>query len=239
VQTNTDITIHLGGPSLEYPRADPSPKIHLAGCLPLRRSKLPSVLPDWWPELEANTTLPADSPTRKKVVFVTQGTIAARFEALLLPTLDVLRSRDDMLVVAVLAARGASLPPDFALPPNARVIDHFPYDRILDHADVFVTNGGYGGFTQAIMQGVPLVMAGVDQDKRENGNRGEYAGVAVNLRTAQPARESIAAAVDRVIGDGEYKRRVLAVKAESEKLDVLSFIDGTIRKFAGISLDSM
>ena len=141
-------------PSLEYPRSDLPPNIRFIGGAPRPALDPSTPLPPWWDELVANEA--AGRP--KKVVFVTQGTVVSNFSNLVRPTLLGLADREDALVVAVLGARGAAL--DFQIPGNARVQDYLLYHAVLPYADVFVSNGGYGGFMQAVMYGVPMVLAG-------------------------------------------------------------------------------
>jgi UDP:flavonoid glycosyltransferase YjiC (YdhE family) len=69
------------------------------------------------------------------------------------------------------------------IPVNSRVINFFPFNDILSHSNVFITNGGYGGFQHAVGNGVPVICAGVTQDKPEVAMRVEWAGLGLNIRT--------------------------------------------------------
>ena len=81
---------------------------------------------------------------------VAQGTMELDYDLLVMPTIRAFAERPDVLVVAILCTRGATLDskladlPQGRLPPNVHVVDHFPYDAVLEHADVFVSQGGYG-----------------------------------------------------------------------------------------------
>ena len=81
------------------------------------------------------------------------------------------------------------------IPSNAYVAEWIPYRALLPHVDVMITNGGYGGTQHALRYGIPLVIGGESADKAEVAARVEYAGVGVNLGTANPTPEAIAAAV--------------------------------------------
>lgn len=142
-------------PSLEYPRSDMPRNITFIGPAPRPPLDPSTPLPPWFPELEANS----DSAMPKKVVFVTQGTVEGDTGNLVKPTIRGLEDREDVLVVAVLGLKGAGLD-GFEVPRNARVVDYLAYHAVLPYADVFVSNGGYGGFMQAVMYGVPMVLAG-------------------------------------------------------------------------------
>ena len=72
------------------------------------------------------------------------------------------------------------------LPDNARVSEFVPYDLLLPHVDVCVTNGGYTGVTTALHHGVPLVQAGSTEEKAEIGARVQWSGVGVRIRSTTP-----------------------------------------------------
>ncbi|KAK3906127.1 glycosyltransferase [Staphylotrichum tortipilum] len=213
-------TVMATTPSLEYPISHPDPTLRLIGGLPLKPLPADYAHPAWWPTITANAALPSSSE-KKKLVFVTQGTIHRDYTEIIMPTLTALSERSDLLVVATLGARGATLPDTFPVPSNAIVADYLPYDAILPHAEVFVSNAGYGGFMQGVMNGVPMVLAGTMADKAEVAARAEWAGVAVNLRAQRPEGVAIMAGVDKVLGDGGYKKRAVELRAENEGMEAL------------------
>jgi UDP:flavonoid glycosyltransferase YjiC (YdhE family) len=153
--TSYDILLQPCSPSLEYPRSDLSPVIKFIGGTPPKEIDPAMPLPAWWDELVTNKQ--AASP--KKVVFVTQGTVALDYNALVTPTIKALADREDVIVIGVLGVKGAKLD-GFEVPSNAKVEDYLMYEAVLQYADVFVTNAGYGGFISGVMHGVPMVFAG-------------------------------------------------------------------------------
>ena len=227
-----DVTFQMCSASLEYPRSDLAPSIRFAGALPHRGLDPKYVYPDWWGEITANAALPHGAPGKKAVVPMAQGTIATNYTELILPALAGLAHRDDIIVIAILGIKGAELPEGHTVPANAKVVDYLPYDAVLAYADVFVTNGGYGGMTHCIINGVPMVVGGITEDKVEVTARVEYAGLGVNLKTQTPTPEAIAAAVDKVLGNPAYKKRALRLRQENEDLDSLSIIEKQIRAFS-------
>jgi UDP:flavonoid glycosyltransferase YjiC (YdhE family) len=106
---------------------------------------------------------------------VTQGTLANRdFSELIEPALEALADLD-VLVVAALG-RDAQLA---SVPANARVAEFIPFARLLPHTSVLVSNGGYGTVQQALRHSVPMVLAGVTEDKIEVTARTAWTGAAV------------------------------------------------------------
>ncbi|KAH6622540.1 hypothetical protein F5144DRAFT_332989 [Chaetomium tenue] len=228
-----DVTLLATSATLEYPVQDP--KLRFIGGFPIKPLGPHFVPPSWWPTLTANAALPADSPDKKKVVFVSQGTVHRKPTELILPTITALAERKDLLVIATLGDRGAELEgaTQAALPANAIVVDYLEYDAVLPHTDVFVSNAGYGGFMQGVMNGVPMVLAGTMADKAEVSARAEWAGVAVNLRSQEPAPDAIRAAVDKVLADARFKETVVRLQKENQDLDAFGKIDEILEELTG------
>ncbi|KAG8673499.1 hypothetical protein FPOAC2_06943 [Fusarium poae] len=214
-----DLTLQLCPPSLEYNRSDMPSNVKFSGCLAPKPTPSDFVYPAWWDDVRRGD---------RRIVAVTQGTIAQDASNLIVPTIEALSDRDDLLVVAILGRKGAALPKDMAIPSNTRAIDHLPYDVLLPYASVFVMNAGYGGFLHGVTNGVPLVLAGETEDKPEIAMRGEWSGVAVNLRTGQPTPELVRGGVERVLSDNSFKKRVDEIKAENEAMKVHDFIEEQI-----------
>ncbi|KAL0940095.1 udp-glucuronosyl udp-glucosyltransferase [Colletotrichum truncatum] len=215
-QTSYDVTLQLCSPSLEYPRSDHPSVIKYAGCLPPKPIKSNYQYPPWWGDITGR---------KKKIVGVTQGTVAVDYKDLIIPTLQGLSHRDDIIVVGILGVKEAKLPEEVEIPANARIIDYLPYDALLPNADVWVLNAGYGGFLHGIANGVPMVLGGDTEDKPEVSMRGEWAGVAYNLRTGQPTPEQVAEGVEHVLANAHYKTRVMEIKRENEELKAFDVIE--------------
>lgn len=72
-----------------------------------------------------------------------------------------------------------------------------------------VANGGYGAVQKCLIQGVPMVLSGVGQDKAVVGAIADFTGVAINLAAKSPGAERIGAAVKTILADKSYR-----IKAE-------------------------
>ena len=200
--------LHLQGsvPGFEYPRGDLPGQVAFVGRFPAPVQ--PFEPPQWWGEL-----------TRaRRVVFVTQGTLETDPADLLLPTIEGLAS-EDLLVVASTGDPARSSLPVHPLPGNTRVVPYVPSERVLPHVDVMITNGGFGGTQAALAQGVPLVAAGMTQDKREINARIDWAGVGVNLRTQHPSPEQVRNGVRRVLAEPGYRQRAQQLATEYGRYD--------------------
>ncbi|KAG7039742.1 hypothetical protein JMJ78_0001488 [Colletotrichum scovillei] len=222
-QTSYDVTLQMCSPSLEYPRSDLPDVIKYAGCLPPKPIDPNYKYPEWWGEITAGN---------KKVVGVAQGTIAIDYTDLIIPTIQGLAHRDDIILVAILGVKGATLPEELTIPANTKVIDFLSYDALLKHADVWVLNAGYGGFLHGIVNGVPMVLGGDTEDKPEISMRGQWTGVAVNLKTGRPTSQQVAEGVEEVLANDKYKKRVMEIKKENEDMKALDVIEKHIWEYA-------
>ena len=218
-----ETAIFLSSASMEYPRSDLRPCFKFTGMLPKEPPPADLQYPNWWSNLTGEGG--------KKVVVVTQGTTATMYEDLIIPAIRALGERDDLLVVAVLGVRGATLPAEVEIPANTRVIDYLPYDAILPLASVFVFNGGYGGFLHSVTHGVPMVIAGRSEDKPEVAARGEFSRVAVDLKTGTPSSEQVLDGVRKVLSEPSYKERVMEIRKENEGMDAFGKIEELIWEF--------
>lgn len=198
---------------LDYPRGDLPDSIRYVGALPLGSGRK-TELPAWWDEV---TSAP-------RVVVVSQGTASnIDFTELVQPALDALADLD-VLVVATLG-RDAELE---RVPANARVAEYIPFDDLLPHTDVLVSNGGYGGVQQALGHGVPMVLAGQTEDKTEVTARAAWAGAAINLATQRPRPQDVRAAVESVLTETAYRERAAELAAEYARHDALTAIHETV-----------
>ncbi|KAH7356946.1 putative UDP-glucuronosyltransferase 2A3 [Rhexocercosporidium sp. MPI-PUGE-AT-0058] len=219
-----DRFIQMCSPSLEYPRSDAPSTFHFSGGLPRGLRDQMTTKPRWWNDIVHKG--------EKKVVFVSQGTLALNPNDLMIPTMAAFKARDDVIVVCALGKSGTTLPEGTAIPWNARVEDFIPYDDVLEHADVFITNGGYGSLQHSLSNGVPLIVGGEGADKPENAMRVEFSGAGINLNTAHPSEEALYEAVRIIFHEPKYKIRAMEIKQEMESFDPIEVIINNIKEVA-------
>jgi UDP:flavonoid glycosyltransferase YjiC (YdhE family) len=155
---------------------------------------------------------------------VTQGTVANHnFNLLVAPTLAALADEPDILVVATAGGRAVDDIPG-EVPSNARVASYLPFEWLLPKVDVLVTNGGYGSVNQAMSFGIPLVTAGLTEDKADVNARVAWSGVGINLATNEPTQEALRNAVRTVLDRPSYKLRASQIADEFAETDTRSEI---------------
>jgi MGT family glycosyltransferase len=206
-----DAYMQLTVPSFEFPRAIP-PSVHFVGALPIIPNQAP--LPSWAHELDGS----------RKVVLVTQGTVANHdFGLLIAPTLAALANEPDLLVVVTAGGRPIDAIPG-PIPGNARLASYLPFEWMLPKADVFVTNGGYGSVNQAMSFGIPLVTAGLTEDKADVNARVDWSGVGIDLATNEPTPQALRQAIRTVLDKPNYRLRASLMAGEFEEIDTQSEI---------------
>lgn len=124
----------------------------------------------------------------------------------IVPTIQALAGRKDVVGVVVLWCKRPSLPAaghgdggsgPFGLPLDARVVDQFPYDAVLQHADIYVLASGCGGLPHALANSVP---AGLLLDKADNRRRVDYSELGIYMGRSTVSPGDLFVAVDKHAG---------------------------------------
>ena len=92
--------------------------------------------------------------------------------------------------------------------------DFIPFAEVMPYADVYITNGGYGGTLLAIENGLPMIVAGVHEGKNEICARVGYFKLGINLKTERPLSRQLAYSVEAIFADPAYKQNVLSLAEE-------------------------
>ena len=251
-----DRFLQMSIPSIEYPRSDLSPTIRFIGALATtggssrrqtsnsnngNRSSSSSSssstslgtvseashLPPWWKEIVSHS---------RPLIVVSQGSKSTNAEELILPTLRALADLD-VLVVATLVTVKA-LPATFAVPTNVRTASFVPFHELFKHADVAITNGGYGAVQQALYLGVPMVLSGEGKDHTATNARVAWSGAAVNLACEFPAPEKVRRAVVEILdGESRYRKRAKELAEEYKAMgDPLEKIAETVDELGAVGI---
>jgi UDP:flavonoid glycosyltransferase YjiC (YdhE family) len=212
-----DLYLHPGIQGFEYPEESPSP-VRYIGPLPLPPGQAP--LPDWWYELDET----------KRLVLVTQGTVANRdFGQLVGPSLEGLAKEEDLIVLVTTGGQPVDSIP-VKIPQNARVATFLPYDQIMPRIDLLITNGGYGTVNMALAHGIPIISAGLTEDKEDVSAHVQWAGVGIDLRTNQASPEAVHRAMREVLDSQGYRARAKELAREFASHDTEAELLGEIER---------
>jgi UDP:flavonoid glycosyltransferase YjiC (YdhE family) len=221
---NNDVVraiFQTGVPGMDFPRDDWPKNFRFVGAL-LPYRALTSALP---------ASLLDRIARARRVVVVSQGTTDNRDPAKLIePTLAAMRGRRDVLVVATTAGRFTEELARRYASDNVVVADWLDFGALLEHADVFVCNGGYGSVMLALSNAVPLVLAGKLEGKIDINARLHWRKLGVDLHTERPSPKQLTRAIDRVLADTALYHRVRAVRDELASYDPFAIIEAQLAR---------
>jgi UDP:flavonoid glycosyltransferase YjiC (YdhE family) len=155
------------------------------------------------------------------------------FGLLIAPTLAALADEPDLLVVATTGGRPVEAIVEAMagpIPANVRLATYLPFEWLLPKVDVCVTNGGYGGVNLAMSFGIPLVTAGLTEDKADVSVRVAWFGVGINLATNTPTGAALRDAVRTVLDTESYRLRAARMAEASAAIDTRAEILRIVRQ---------
>ena len=196
-----------GTPGFEYKRSDMSSHIHFVGPL-LPYSKKKDDRP-WFSEKLKDVD---------KVILVTQGTVEKDVEKIIVPVLEAFKDSNHLVIVTTGGSNTNELRKRY--PQNNFIIEDFiPFNDVMPIADVYITNGGYGGVLLSIQNKLPMLVAGVHEGKNEINARIGYFKLGINLKTEKPTARQILNGVTKILTDSTYQTNVKRLSEEFNRYD--------------------
>jgi MGT family glycosyltransferase len=202
-----DVILQPCVPGFEFPLQDRPNKLHFIGALmPEGSGDVPPLVKE---AKEAGRT----------VIMVSQGTVAnSDLGQLVAPVIQAYGDRDDVLILVTTGGRPIDSIP-CPLSRNTVASQFLNFREVFPYVDVLVAFGGYGTVTQALSFGVPMVVAGQNEDKPENGARVAWTESGIYLRTDDPTAEQIWDAVEQVLSEPTYLARAQQLSLEFAAYD--------------------
>jgi MGT family glycosyltransferase len=214
----SDLVLQIGSPGFEYRRSDLGKNIRFAGAiLPYR--KLSNREP-WQHEKLARY---------QKVILATQGTAERDSKKLLVPVLEAFQNTEYLVVVTTGGNDTEILRQQYNA-DNIIIEDFIPFDDILPYANVYITNGGYGGVMLSIENEVPMIVAGVHEGKNEINARIGYFKLGINLKTEYPTATQLRKAVAIVRNNSVYYDNVRILGEELHTYNSHQIFTDSIRE---------
>jgi MGT family glycosyltransferase len=198
----SSLLLQSGTPGFEYFRSDLGSNVRFVGPL--------------LPYAAKKQTTPWDHKKLKqydKVILVTQGTVEKDVEKIIVPTLEAFKNSDCLVVVTTGGSQTQALRQRYPQ-DNIIIEDFIPFGDIMPYADVYITNGGYGGVLLGIENKLPMVVAGVHEGKNEICARIGYFKLGINLKTERPIPAQIRRSVEEILSNVMYKKNVIKLSKE-------------------------
>lgn len=206
IQKST-IVLQSGTPGFEFKRSDMSKHIHFAGpLLPFAKRKKTN---RWYNE---------KLKRYDKVILVTQGTVEKDIDKLLIPTLEAFKNSDCLVIVTTGGSQTEELRKKYAY-PNIIIEDFIAFEDVMPYADVYITNGGYGGVLLSIQNQLPMVVAGIHEGKNEINARVGYFKLGINLKTEKPSVLQLRKSVEEILANDVYSKNVKRLSEEFRAYD--------------------
>ncbi|MCD6064533.1 MAG: glycosyl transferase [Flavipsychrobacter sp.] len=216
---NSTLYLQSGTPGFEYHRPRLSKNVHFIGPLLPHSNGKPY-------------KLQFEDRIRKydKVILVTQGTFEGDVTKLIIPTLEAFKGTNNLVVVTTAGWQTSKLRERYLDYDNIVIEDFIPFNVIMPYADVYVSNGGYGGVMLSISNKLPMVVGGIHEGKNEICARVGYFKLGVNLFTERPKPEKIRKAVNEVMNNNIYQKNVERLAVEFSKYDPLKICQKLIEQ---------
>jgi UDP:flavonoid glycosyltransferase YjiC (YdhE family) len=203
----SNLLLQSGTPRFEYKRSDLGKNIRYIGALlpySSGRKKIP------WFDVRLTQY--------DKIILVTQGTVEKDPEKIIVPVLEAYKNTNTLIVATTGGSKTQELKMKYPY-HNIIIEDFIPFGDIMPYADVYITNGGYGGVMLSIENELPMVVAGVHEGKNEINARIGYFNLGINLKTERPKPKQIKESTDKLLKDRSYKENVIRLAKDLRTYD--------------------
>lgn len=198
------LILQSGSSGFEYKRSDLGDNVRFIGA----------VLPYSTKNKEKQNLFNKEQASKyERVVLITQGTLEKDVSKLLVPTLEALKNSNYLIICTTGGSQTQELRAKYPQ-ENFIIEDFIPFDEVMPHADIFISNGGYGGTLLGIQNKLPMVVAGVHEGKNEICARIGYFKYGINLKTETPKPAQILKALNEVFSNEEYQKNINKLNAE-------------------------
>ena len=218
----SDLLLQSGTPGFEYKRSDMSSYVRFIG--PLLPYTLTQQTTKWYD---------VRLKEYKKIILLTQGTVEKDVNKLIVPTLEAFKGTDTLVICTTGGSHTQALKSTYHY-HNIIIEDFIPFNDIMPYADVYITNGGYGGVMLGIQNNLPMVVAGVHEGKNEICARVGYFKLGINLKTETPKPKQVKKAVEKVLAEEIYKDNVAELNLEFAEYNPVKLFTAYVMHLTGM-----
>lgn len=199
-----DVFIQSGVPGFEYKRSDLPANVKFVGPLHAYKNNRKKEISYPWVNKIGKFS---------KTILISQGTVEPDHSKLIIPALEGLKDSDYLLLVTTGYLKTDELRRKYKQ-ENIIIEDFIDFDFIMQKADVFITNGGFGGTLIGIDNSIPMVASGINEGKNEICARIGYFRIGINLNKEKPHPKELRRAVEKILNDGTYKMNISRLRDE-------------------------
>lgn len=142
------------------------------------------------------------------------GTAGNAPEDLIIPAMAAIANQPDLLVVVTTGKAVSDSLGQVEIPKNVRVEQFIPFNALLPHVDIMITDGGYNGVQMALAQGIPLIVSGNSEDKPEVCARVAWSGAGIRLKSHPPKPRQVQQAIQEILSEPQYRQNAERLQAE-------------------------
>jgi UDP:flavonoid glycosyltransferase YjiC (YdhE family) len=212
----------IGVPGLDFPREDWPANFRFVGALVPHRAPGGHV--------PLGHGIDERLARYQTLIVVSQGTVDNRDpEKLFVPALEALKGGPHLVVATTGHRHTEALSKRFPQ-DNIVIADWIDFHALLEQADLFICNGGYGSVMLSLSNGVPLLSAGKLEGKNDVNARVDYRQLGHDLGTERPTPRQIATGVRRIFADPRYRENAARLQAELASYDAFAIIEAKLRE---------
>ncbi len=146
---------------------------------------------------------PPEDPERRRLVYLSLGSLGSADLGLMQRLVELLADTPHRYIVS----RGPRHD-EYELADNMIGAEFLPQTSVLPHVDAVITHGGNNTVTECMWFGKPMLVLPIFWDQHDNAQRVHETGYGIRLATYALEHDDLAAAVDRLLTDGELRDRV-------------------------------
>ncbi len=146
----------------------------------------------------------------RPVIYISLGTVVKGAKSFFQTCMDAFGDEN----VDVILSAGSMFPMKKLknIPPNIHIYKSVPQVEVLKMTDVFVTHGGMNSVSEALANGVPMVVIPFVSDQPVNANSVEKLGVGKKLEYSQVNKNTLKNTVLSIAGDKDMKNNLEKVR---------------------------
>ena len=151
---------------------------------------------------EEAADFPLDELDRKKVIYISLGTINTKFVDFYQKCMDALGGSDWKVVLSI--GTKTDINAFEKIPDNFIVRNFVPQLEILKRADVFISHGGLNSVTESLYYGVPVIAIPMVNDQHLVTRQLTASGAGFGLKMEDITGADIKDSVEKVLSDRNY-----------------------------------